>query len=148
MTFASTRTHNRRTAVIRPLPVPTNEERAFWAGGAAGQLLVNRCDACGRWHHPPKPVCPHCFSTAVAPKPVSGRGTVWAATVNHQQWFATRDAPYVIAIVELAEQAGLRLLTNIVDCDPAQVHAGMAVTVGFEPLADDIWLPTFRPVAK
>jgi hypothetical protein len=76
---------------------------------------------------------------------VSGRGTVWAATINHQRWLPTLDPPYVIAIVELAEQTGLRLLTNVVGCDPEGVHAGMTVTVGFEPLTDEIWLPVFRP---
>jgi len=50
-----------------------------------------------------------------------------------------------VAIVELAEQTGLRMLTNVVGCDPERVAAGMSVTVEFEPLADDIWLPVFRP---
>jgi hypothetical protein len=52
-----------------------------------------------------------------------------------------------VAIVELVEQPGLRMLTNVVGCDPERVAAGMAVTVEFEPLADDIWLPVFRPAA-
>ena len=129
----------------RPLPVPTDEERAFWAGGATGRLLIHRCENCRRWHHPPTPVCPHCFSTRVAAEPASGQATVCAATINHQHWFSALDPPYVIAIVELAEQTGLRLLSNIVGCDPEHVRAGTAVTAEFEPLTDEIWLPVFRP---
>ena len=131
----------------RPLPVPTADERAFWAGGADGRLLVHRCRACRRWFHPPAPVCPHCYDNQVGPEPVSGRATVWAATVNHQPWFPSLPPPYVVAIVELAEQPGLRMLSNVVGCDPEQVVVGLAVTVEFEPLADDIWLPVFRPSA-
>ena len=133
--------------MARPLPVPTEDERAFWAGGGTGGLLVHRCRACRRWFHPPAPVCPQCHDRDVAPEPVSGRATVWAATVNHQPWFPSLPPPYVVAIVELAEQPGLRMLTNVVGCDPERVVSGMAVTVEFEPLADDIWLPVFRPSA-
>ena len=133
--------------MARPLPVPTEDERAFWAGGAAGCLLVHRCRACQRWFHPPAPVCPYCFDREVGPEPVSGRATVWAATVNHQPWFPSLPPPYVVAIVELSEQPGLRMLTNVVGCDPARVAPGMAVAVEFEPLADEIWLPVFRPSA-
>ncbi|HEX6393853.1 MAG TPA: OB-fold domain-containing protein [Acidimicrobiales bacterium] len=132
-------------AVIRPFPVPTDEERAFWTGGADGVLLIYRCATCGRWFHPPGPVCPACHSLEVAPRPVSGRATVWAVTVNHQQWFASLPPPYVVAIVELAEQPGLRMLTNVVGCEPEVVRSGMVVDVAFELLADDLWLPVFRP---
>jgi uncharacterized OB-fold protein len=134
--------------VARPLPVPTADERAFWAGGASGRLLVHRCRACRRWFHPPTTVCRWCFSRDVGPEPVCGRATVWAATVNYQPWLTSLPTPYVVAIVELAEQSGLRMLTNVVGCDPERVEAGMAVAVEFEPLADDIWLPVFRPTSS
>lgn len=70
---------------------------------------------------------------------------MWAATVNHQQWFPSLPTPYVVAIVELAEQPGLRMLTNVVGCDPEEVRSGMAVEVAFEQLSAAIWLPVFRP---
>lgn len=135
----------RPAALSRPVPVPTDDERAFWAGGASGRLRIHRCQECGRWFHPPGPVCPECHSFDVAPCPASGRGTVWAATVNHQQWFPSLPTPYVVAIVELAEQPGLKMLTNVVGCEPATVHSGMQVEATFEKLDDDIWLPVFRP---
>jgi uncharacterized OB-fold protein len=97
------------------------------------------------WQHPPSPVCRRCLSRAVAAEPVSGRATVAAFTVNHQQWAPSATSePYVIAIVELAEQPGLRLTTNIVGCDPHDVSIGLPVRVRFEPL-DDVALPLFEP---
>jgi uncharacterized OB-fold protein len=65
-------------------------------------------------------------------------------TVNHQAWFPGFDPPYVIAIVELAEQAGLRLTTNLVGCPPERVRIGMAVRVRFEAY-EDVYLPLFEP---
>ena len=65
--------------------------------------------------------------------------------MNHQQWFPSFPPPYAVAIVELREQAGLRMLTNVVGCDPEAVRSGMAVEVDFQRLAEVIWLPVFRP---
>ena len=39
----------------RMLPPITDENRAFWTGGAKGELLILRCGECGRWVHPPRP---------------------------------------------------------------------------------------------
>jgi uncharacterized protein len=128
------------------VPVPTDDDRAFWTGGADGQLLIHRCTVCRHWFHPPAPVCPCCHTRDVQPEPVSGHGTVWAATVNHQTWFEGLPPPYVVGIIELVEQAGLRLLSNVVGCDPDAVRAGMAVRVEFERVHEDVWLPVFRAV--
>jgi uncharacterized OB-fold protein len=48
-----------------------------------------------------------------------------------------------VAIVELAEQANLRLLSNIVGCDPNQVAIDMPVAVTFGQF-EDIWIPLFE----
>ena len=129
----------------RILPETTWESRAFWAGGAGGQLLIHRCRSCGRYFHPPAPACFRCRSTDVGPEPVSGRATVAAVSVNVHQWLPGFPPPYVVAIVELADQPDVRLTTNVVDCEPADVYIGMQVEVRFEQW-DDVWVPVFRPV--
>ena len=93
-------------------------QRALLAGGADGELRFLRCGACGYWIHPPAPICPQCHSKKLAPEAVSGRASLHTYTVNHQPWIPGFDPPYVIAIVELAEQEGLRLTTNVVGVAP------------------------------
>lgn len=130
---------------FRPVPRVTALTEAFWRGGADGVLRIRRCDDCGYFVHPPGPVCTRCRSRAVTPTAVSGRGRVVACTVNHQAWYPGWTTPYVVAIVELAEQPGLRLTTNIVGCEPHAVGIGTAVHVGFTAIDDGVWLPVFSP---
>lgn len=85
-----------------------------------------------------------CRSRSVRDEPVSGTGTVLTYTVNRQVWEPGLEAPYVIAIVAIDEQPGLRLTTNIVNCDVADVWIGMRVRVLFEH-CEDVWLPLFEP---
>ncbi len=79
----------------------------------------------------------------VRPEAVSGRGRVRCLTVNYHRWYSAIDPPYVIAEIELAEQAGLILLSNVVGSPPDDVKVGMAVTVDFAN-HEEIYLPVFR----
>jgi uncharacterized OB-fold protein len=134
---------------FRILPELTDRNRFFWQGGRENSLVLLRCRRCGFYLHPPSPVCPRDRATDVGPEAVSGRATVASFTVNHHPWLPV-PLPYVIGLVELVEQPGLRLTTNIVGCHPDDVRIGMEVQVVFEHHSDpdgDVWLPLFEPVA-
>ena len=127
----------------RMVPRPTDAEQDFWNGGADGRLLIGRCDKCEQLVHPPVARCPHCAGPLVAVA-VSGEAVVITYTVAYQQFNPAVPTPFVIALVELVEQRGLRLPTNIVDCPREQVHAGMSVWVRFEQHGD-AFVPVFAP---
>lgn len=128
----------------RLLPALTPENRDFWTGGAVGELRIHRCQTCGRWIHPPNPMCGGCLGRDVRPEATSGLGTVFSHTLNHHPWRPDVPVPYVIALVEIEDQAEVRLNTNIVDCNPADVRVGLPVEVCFEQHGE-IYIPLFRP---
>lgn len=130
--------------MTRTPPTMTERSAAFWTGGANGELLIARCQHCGWYLHPPLPACPSCRGRAIRPEAVSGRGTVWSWTINRYQYAPGMPPPYVVAFVELDEQAGLRMLTNVVGCEPDAVTIGMPVHVVFER-AGDAYVPVFTP---
>jgi uncharacterized OB-fold protein len=129
-----------------PIPLPTPETRPFWEAARRHELQLRCCRACGRHHFYPRAACPHCLSGELEWQRASGRGTLHTFTVVHR---GQRDfplgAPYVIAIVELAE--GPRLMTNLVGvaADPKAIRIGMPVEVTFEDVSPDVALPRFRP---
>lgn len=75
---------------------------------------------------------------------VSGEGTVYAVSIHHRPGVAEMKArvPYAVALVDLDE--GVRLLTNIVGCDPESVQVGQRVSVTWEELSDGRRLPVFE----
>ena len=130
-----------------PLPEITDENRHFWQGGAEGRLQFLHCPECDYYLHPPGPVCPFCHSRELQVKPVSGRATVLSFTLNYQPWLPGLEVPYAIAIVEIEEQKGVRLTTNIVNCEIDDVIIGMPVKVLFEQ-REDVYLPVFEPAGE
>jgi len=128
----------------RILPALTDIDRPYWTSGADGRLRIQHCATCDRYVHPPVPACPTCGTTPQF-RSVSGRGSVFTFTVNHQPFHPDVPPPYVIAIVELEEQDDLRLPTNLVDCDAEAVAIGQPVEVVFEQQGEH-WIPLFRPL--
>ena len=126
------------------------ESRAYWEGAGRGELVLQRCRACGVVQHRPRGFCVSCMEDQLEHFVASGRGEVYTYSIVHQnQMPKFRNAlPYVVAYVELEE--GPQLLTNIVGCDPDTISIGMPVCVDFVPTpnektGDQLGVPRFRP---
>jgi uncharacterized OB-fold protein len=127
------------------MPRLDDDNRAFWTGGAEGELRLTRCRDCGGFVHPPKPFCRHCLSENVAPEAVAGTGVVDTFTVNHQKWHPAMEVPFVIARVAIDGAPGVYLTTNIVGCPVDAVDIGDPVRVKFEQQGE-IYLPLFEKI--
>jgi uncharacterized OB-fold protein len=127
----------------RPLPEIDPETSFFWDATRRGELHILRCRRCGTYIHLPRPACRTCGSTDLGPERVSGRGVVHSFTVTHFP-LPGYEPPFAVVLVELEEQQGLRLVSNLVDVAPDDVRIGMEVEVVFEQVAEDVTLPLFR----
>jgi hypothetical protein len=134
------------SAYEKPLPRPTPETQHYWEGAKAGELRLQRCQACRHTYFPPRPFCPKCASREVAVVKASGRGRLYSYVINHRPppGFEA-DAPYAIAVVELEE--GPRMMSNIVGVEqtPDALALDMALEVTFDAVTDEVTLPKFRP---
>jgi uncharacterized protein len=122
-----------------------------YRGLAERRLLLHRCADCANWHHPPRRVCPRCWSNAISAEEVSGRGTVALRTVIRQgpsRSGLDYSAGHVVVAVDLEEQAGLRVSGSIVGGVAAGAEVGSPVelcwteregapTVAFRPIGKD-----------
>lgn len=128
----------------KPIPQLTDFNQPYFEGCAAGELRIRRCNRCAtkfRFNHY---LCPNCWSDDHGWEVASGRGRVTHFTVVHQAPYESfePDAPYAIVLVELDE--GVRMMANLLDCDPASIHIGMKVKAIFEPRGE-FHIPQFVP---
>ena len=126
----------------------------FWDATKDGRYLVQWCSACAHPIFYPREVCPTCLSAdGLEWRESSGRGTVYAVSVQHRPANPTmaERVPYVVALVEVDAGDGastVRVMSNIVNCDPLKVRIGDAVAVAWEPLSDGRQLPVFEPAKE
>ena len=134
------------TTVTRPIPVPNEWTKPFWDAAKAGELKLQRCQACRRFQHPPYPTCVNCMSIELAFEPVRGEGAIYAYTVMYHAGDrrVASAIPYASIIVELDEAPGALMAGNLLEAPYTEAKVGRRVEVVFEPLNDDIALPQFR----
>ena len=133
-------------AIPKPIPTPSEVTQFYWDGAKEHRLMIQRCNDCANYIHPPMVMCPKCQSMNLGASQVSGKGAVYTYTVVERMFhpgFAD-DMPYVLALVDLPEQHDLRLLTNILECPLDQLAIGMDVEVTFEE-REGYTAPQFRP---
>lgn len=107
---------------------------SLFRGFLEKRLLINRCQDCQHWYQPPWPSCPNCWSDDVKPTEVSGKGVVHTFVILHTGALVGVDGvDYVkghpLAVIQLAEQDGLRVTGTIVGCANDDIEIGMPVTL-------------------
>ena len=122
-----------------PAPLVLPETQTYWTAADEGRLLIKRCNSCGKVHHYPRDICPHCMSADTAWQDALGTGTVYSFST-----MGTGEAAYTLAYVTLDE--GVTLMTNLVDCDPKAVRIGDKVKVVFRPSNGGHAVAMFTPM--
>ena len=132
----------------KPRPAADDLSRPFWEAARRHQLVIQRCQDCGFFNHPPRPACDACQSLQLQFEPVSGRGTIYSFTVMHQPNVAGFEdqIPYINILVELKEQPLLFMVSNLPASEQEKVCIGGQVEVSFTDVDADLTLPQFRPV--
>jgi uncharacterized OB-fold protein len=129
----------------RPLPEADFLTESYWEGAKKEQLLIQRCESCNHWNHPPKARCPKCGSRHLTTQPAPLKGEVYTYSITRKSRISGFEniGSYAVAIVKL-EDLPVKIVLNVVDCQPEDVHIGMQVDIIFEQV-DDIFLPQAKP---
>jgi uncharacterized OB-fold protein len=126
-----------------PIPTQCPETAPFWKACGESRFLVQFCNQCGKSQYPYRAMCCHCWSSDTRDVPAAGPGIVWSySVVERSRTKPFSDwGPYVVAVVELPE--GIKVISNIVGCDPHTVRIGMPVRLGFADAGEHGKVPVF-----
>jgi hypothetical protein len=130
-------------SIIQPLPNQLTS--SFWEGARNGELLIQQCQDCGHYNHPPQVVCGWCASANLEPKPVMGTGSILSWTTAMVRPGSGGGTPsHVNIVVELDVQPGILVVGKVPFPPPSWAVIGAPVKVRFEPLGDTGYvLPQF-----
>jgi uncharacterized protein len=130
-----------------PVPGRSALTAFYWEAVEAHRLDLLRCQDCGHFIHYPKPVCRYCLSTNLAPQTVSGEGSLYSYSEIMQAphpYFVDK-LPYLIGIIDIQEEPGIRVPTGLLDCTRDQLRCGMPMQITFRDLTSTLTLPFFHP---
>lgn len=118
----------------------------FYEGAANGELCIQRCESCGQHRHPPQQRCPNCHSDKVGWSVPKGSAKIFSFVIAHPPLPAgfAEIAPVPVALVELDDIAGIRLVGTLLDVGDRTPQIGDSVVVVFESVAGGPILPHYR----
>lgn len=126
-----------------PEPYPSLTSRPFWEACKQGKLTYQRCRSCGGATWSPAYACSHCYSTDLEWAESSGKGEVFSWTVVWRPQTPDFTVPYAAVVMRMDD--GYDFLSNMIGCEPDDIHIGMRAEVVFHRLNDDVTLPYFVP---
>lgn len=132
----------------KPLPDFRPETKPFWDAAKNHELKLPKSNTDGKFFFYPRALSPYDDMTHdIGWEKASGKGKVWTFSIHNMGPTPAYkgDPPYVVALVELEE--GVKMMTNIIGCDPKDVTIGMDVEVVFDDVTDEVTLLKFKPVA-
>ncbi len=127
------------------MPEPSADTKPFWDALHAGKFHLQRCAACHKIRHYPRPVCDACWSMTAEWIEASGQGVVHSWTETHHAFHPgfKADLPLLLLTVDLAE--GVRMQARGRGVAVHDVKVGLAVKLGFDRVTDTLTLPVFEP---
>ncbi|MBC8312838.1 MAG: Zn-ribbon domain-containing OB-fold protein [Candidatus Cloacimonetes bacterium] len=100
------------------------------------RLEAAKCKKCGKVFFPPRLICDKCKSEEFEKITLPENGKIVTFTIIRvaPQQFET-EVPYAIAIVEL--ENGVRLTTQVVDCNPEKLKIGNEIKLVFRKIQEE-----------
>jgi len=105
-------------------------EAVFRAHLAEGRFMIQRSVSTGTYVFYPRVVAPGTGEADLEWVEASGRGTVYATTITRRR--PEQGGDYNVALIDLAE--GPRLMSRVVEVDPAEVRIGKKVKAKIDEL--------------
>lgn len=100
------------------------------------RLEAGKCRQCGKIYYPSRQVCGECHSREFEALKLSANGKVISFTVIRvAPPRFDLQTPYTVGIVEV--DPGVRLMTQIVDCDPDEIEIGMPIKLEFRKIREE-----------
>jgi uncharacterized protein len=118
----------------------------FRNGLTRGELLLQKCESCGKLNMYPRYACPHCQSQSLGWKRASGHGTLHSFTVlriGAPAGFEV-DLPYALGVIKLEE--GVQLLARLLP-DERGYWTGYRCDGPVEFVPAPASQPVYRPCA-
>lgn len=133
----------------KPIPVKTQDSKPYWDAADRHELVLQKCETCNSYNHPPGPACAKCGSTELSWESQGSdiTGTLYSYVVSYRPFLPgfQDDLPTIIAVVELDNLQEVKIIGNVLECTPEELKIGMPVKMIWQDITEDRALPQWVP---
>ena len=118
-------------------PVPGGDiDKPFWDACNEERLIIQHCDACDAFQHPPDGSCYWCGAPGdkLSWRQIEGTGKIYSYSVVYDTPISSLqpEQPFNVVIVDLDEAPGVNVISHLAGVPVGEVPIGAPVKVWFE----------------
>lgn len=129
----------------KPIPLKTQDNQPYWDAADRHELVLQKCQTCHAYNHPPGPACAKCGSTELSWESQGSdiTGTIYSYVVSYRPFLPgfQDDLPTIIVIVQLDHLQEVKIIGNVLECPPEEIKIGMPVKMIWQDITEDRALP-------
>ncbi|MEK5332946.1 MULTISPECIES: Zn-ribbon domain-containing OB-fold protein [unclassified Lysinibacillus] len=129
----------------KPIPLKTQDNQPYWDAADRHELVLQKCETCNSYNHPPGPACSKCGSTELSWESQGSAitGTIYSYVVSYRPFLPgfQDDLPTIIVVVQLDNLKEVKIIGNVLACPPEEVKIGMPVKMTWQDITEDRALP-------
>lgn len=125
-------------------PVAESFEEGFWEAIKRRELVFQRCGKCREWLHPPRPMCHKCKSFDLRWEKSTGKGKIYSYVTFTREVNPLYVVPFEVVLVEMDDEKPVRMVANMLDTQPEELHIGMPVALDFFDVSPTQVIPIFK----
>ncbi|MFJ7666599.1 Zn-ribbon domain-containing OB-fold protein [Lysinibacillus sp. NPDC097195] len=129
----------------KPIPLKTQDNQPYWDAADRHELVLQKCDTCHSYNHPPGPACAKCGSTELSWESQGSdiTGSIYSYVVSYRPFLPgfQDDLPTIIVVVQLDHLQEVKIIGNVLGCPPEEIKIGMPVKMTWQDITEDRALP-------
>ncbi len=140
------------------LPQPDVLTQGYWDALREHRMVLQRCQSCQTFQHPPDRTCRFCLGEEMAWEEVSGKGTLYTYVIvtqsilgpwrGHDPYNVIQVLPDEVdpASVSVHNNATYNVVySNAVEVESEDLEVGMAMEAVFDDVTDDVTILRWKP---
>ncbi len=129
----------------KPIPLKTQDNQPYWDAADRHELVLQKCETCNSYNHPPGPACSKCGATELSWESQGSdiTGTIYSYVVSYRPFLPgfQDDLPTIIVVVQLDKLNDVKIIGNVLACPPEEIKIGMPVKMTWQDITEDRALP-------
>ncbi|MFJ7647147.1 Zn-ribbon domain-containing OB-fold protein [Lysinibacillus sp. NPDC097279] len=129
----------------KPIPLKTQDNQPYWDAADRHELVLQKCETCNAYNHPPGPACSKCGATELSWESQGSdiTGTIYSYVVSYRPFLPgfQDDLPTIIVVVQLDKLNEVKIIGNVLACPPEEIKIGMPVKMTWQDITEDRALP-------
>jgi len=129
----------------KPIPLKTQDNQPYWDAADRHELVLQKCETCNSYNHPPGPACSKCGATELSWESQGSdiTGTIYSYVVSYRPFLPgfQDDLPTIIVVVQLDKLNEVKIIGNVLACPPEEIKIGIPVKMTWQDITEDRALP-------